>query len=299
MMEDYRALGVFVAVVDSGSFSATGRRLKLSTSVVSHHISRLEEKLGVSLFFRSTRSLSLTPEGQLILDSARRMVAAAEEALDELVEVSDQPAGALRIAMPAFGENNVLHRAVWAFTAEHKMVRVTIDYNDSPVDLVKDGFDIAVRLGVMKDSALKSRKVGEFHRALVAAPELVKNHKKINTLDDLITCPFIAITMLPNSITLLNTDGQQVEFEPAQKRVEVNTINAAKSAVVAGLGIQHLPVSEIQEELDCGVLVRVLPKWSLPVLGMYAVWPDSGPQKNLTRRFIDYLVAYIATEQRK
>ena len=298
-MEDYRALGVFVAVVDSGSFSATGRRLKLSTSVVSHHISRLEEKLGVSLFFRSTRSLSLTPEGQLILDSARRMVAAAEEALDELVEVSDQPAGALRIAMPAFGENNVLHRAVWAFTAEHKMVRVTIDYNDSPVDLVKDGFDIAVRLGVMKDSALKSRKVGEFHRALVAAPELVKNHKKINTLDDLITCPFIAITMLPNSITLLNTDGQQVEFEPAQKRVEVNTINAAKSAVVAGLGIQHLPVSEIQEELDCGVLVRVLPKWSLPVLGMYAVWPDSGPQKNLTRRFIDYLVAYIATEQRK
>lgn len=104
MIDDFKGLAVFVAVTESGSFSAAGRRLNLSTSVVSHHVSRLESKLGVSLFFRSTRALSLTSEGHKILDAAKRMVSAGSEAIDALAGEIDQPVGALRMTIPAFGQ---------------------------------------------------------------------------------------------------------------------------------------------------------------------------------------------------
>ena len=108
MIDDYRGLAVFVAVADAGSLTAAGKRLKLSTSVVSHHLSRLEHKLGVTLFFRSTRSMSLTPEGHQALNAARRMVAAGEEALAVAGAGSTEPVGNLRITMPAFGERSTL-----------------------------------------------------------------------------------------------------------------------------------------------------------------------------------------------
>ena len=126
MIEDFKGLAVFVAVADSGSLSAAGRRLKLSTSVVSHHLSRLEAKLGVTLFFRSTRSMSLTAEGHAALGHARRMVSAGKEALDALGSVSEDPVGALRIAMPAFGERTRLRHALWDFAKRHPKVSISL-----------------------------------------------------------------------------------------------------------------------------------------------------------------------------
>ena len=171
MIEDYRGLAVFVAVVDAGSFSAAARRLKLSTSVVSHHVSKLEAKLGTPLFFRSTRSLSLTGEGHQILDAARRMVNAGEEAIDALADHIDQPVGALRITLPAFGDNSPVHKAIWQFAHNHPMVAISLHSSDYLADLVKDGFDLAIRLGTLSDSSLKNRRIGTFSRALVASPE--------------------------------------------------------------------------------------------------------------------------------
>ena len=139
MIEDYRSLAVFVAIADTGSLSAAGRRLKLSTSVISHHLSRLEERQGVTLFFRSTRSMSLTPEGQIALDPARRMVAAGEEALDAIHAGNEEPVGALHVAMPAFGEHSKLHQALWGFAQMHPMVAISLHCSDMPTDLVKDG----------------------------------------------------------------------------------------------------------------------------------------------------------------
>lgn len=126
MSDNYRGLAVFVAVHNAGSFSAAGRRLKLSTSVVSHHISKLEERLGVALFFRSTRSLSLTSEGARILEAAQRMVSAGDEALDALSDHSEQPVGALRLTLPAFGLNSAIHQAIWNFAKLHPMVALSI-----------------------------------------------------------------------------------------------------------------------------------------------------------------------------
>ncbi len=289
-MDEYRGLAVFVAVHEAGSFSGAGRRLKLSTSVVSHHISKLEAKVGASLFFRSTRSLSLTPEGQTILQAARAMVNAADEALDLLTETSEQPAGALRLTLPALGERSPLHRSILRFVRAHPMVAVSMHTSEYPVDLVKEGFDLAFRLGVLKDSAMMSKRIGSFGRKLVASPDYLAGRPKVETLEDLQACDFISMAMLPDAITLLR-DGEQFSFEPEHVRLEVHSLSSAKLAALEGLGVQHLPNSEADAEIAQGRLVEVLPQWSLHELGIFAVWPDIGPQKKLTRRLIEFVDA--------
>lgn len=288
MIEDYRGLAVFVTIADTGSLSAAGRRLKLSTSVVSHHLSRLESRLGVSLFFRSTRAMSLTPEGAAALGPARRMVAAGEEALDAIGAGRDQPVGALRITMPAWGEHMRIRQALWRFARLHPMVAVSLHSSDAPADLIKEGFDRAIRLGTLADSRLKSRRIGTFDRVLVASPDYLASRPAVRTLDDLAACDFIAVTVVPDAITLLGRESETVTFHPENVRLEVDTIASAKSAVLAGLGVKALPHGEVEAELAAGRLARLLPDWRLPALGVYAVWPDSGPQKPLTRRLIDF-----------
>lgn len=289
MIEDYRRLAVFVAVAEAGSLSAAGRRLKLSTSVVSHHLSRLEARLGVSLFFRSTRSMSLTPEGRAALDPARRMIAAGKEALDILGSGRDEPVGALRITMPAFGEQSHLRQTLWRFARQHPLVAISLHSSDVAVDLVKGGFDLAIRLGRLADSSMKSRRIGQFGRVLVASPEYVAQRPPIAAVGDLAECEFIAVSTLPDEMTL-HTGARTITFRPENIRVEVDSITSAVSAVRAGLGLRALPFSEVGDDLAAGRLVRVLPDWWLPELGIYAVWPDTGPQKMLSRRLIDFFV---------
>ena len=287
-MDEYRSLAIFVAVNEVGSFSGAGRRLKLSTSVVSHHISKLELSVGASLFFRSTRSLSLTPEGKAILPSAQAMVNAADEALDILTTTNSELIGALHVTLPAFGDHNPLQRSILQFAREHPMVAISMYANDKPIDIVKEGFDLAIRLGVLSDSSLMNKRIGSFGRKLVASPSYLAGRSKIRTLEDLKACEFISITMLPDTITLFRK-GEEFSFEPQNVRLEVHSLSSAKSAVLEGLGIQHLPHSEVEAELESGVLKEVLPQWSLPELGVYAVWPDIGPQKKLTRHLIDFM----------
>ena len=288
MIDTYRSLAVFDAVANAGSFSAAARAMRLSTSVVSHHISNLEKRLGVSLFYRSTRSLSLTPEGIKIREAVARMVAAGDEAVDLLTDTGEQVVGALRIAIPAFGGIDDVQAKVWAFAREHPMVSIVTSSSDKSVNLIKGGFDLAIRLGSLSDSGLKTRRIGSFQRHLVAAPSYLEGRPPIDTLDTLRTCDFISFAMLPDEIDL--TDGTEtVNFAPENIRLEVDSVAAAKSAVCHGLGIQRLPISAIRQELQNGTLVEVLPTWRPPQLGVYAVWPGGGPEKKLTRMLIDYL----------
>ncbi|MEM9173575.1 MAG: LysR family transcriptional regulator, partial [Pseudomonadota bacterium] len=192
MIEDYRALAVFVAVADNGSFTQAGRHLHLSTSVVSHHISRLEEKLGISLFFRSTRAMSLTPEGERMLAPARRMVIAAEQALDSLSDESEQPVGELRITAPAFWDATEFNRRIWRFAQRFPQIRIKLHATDDQRDLIKEGFDLALRFGELSDSNLKSKRIGSFRRVLVSSPQYLKTRPPIKHPDDLQHCEFIA-----------------------------------------------------------------------------------------------------------
>lgn len=290
MIDELRAMAIFATVAETGSFSAAGRKLGLATSVISHHVSRLEERLGAALLYRSTRALSLTGDGHNLLEAAQRMISAAEDGLNRIADVSDEPSGALRLTMPAFVMNSVYEAAVWQFAARYPRVAMSLHSTDRMVDLVGEGYDLAIRLGNMKASALMSRKIGSFERRLVAAPSYLATIDPVIEIADLTRCDFVSIERLPDGITLIR-GTETVDFIPERSRVQVNSVGAARSAVMAGLGLQRLPVTEIAADLAAGRLVQVLGEWRLPDLGVYAVWPETGKRSALTRRLVDHLAA--------
>ena len=252
------------------------RALRLSTSVVSHHVKALETRHGVTLFHRSTRALSLTSDGQKLLEAARRMVDAAEDGFNAIADISAEPAGALRLTVPAFLKNSPQENAIWRFARRYPHVAVTLNSTDEQINLMAEGYDMAIRLGAMAESSLRNRKIGTFERVLVAAPSYLQTIEKPLDPTDLARCDFVALDMLPDKFVLVR-GKEEVTVLPEQSRVLVNSISAARSAVLAGLGVQKLPLSEIGEDLAAGRLVRILPDWSLPTLNIHAVWLSHEP----------------------
>lgn len=289
MIDDLRALAIFARVAEAGSFSAAGRALRLSTSVVSHHVKALETRHGVTLLHRSTRALSLTGEGHRLLEAARRMVEAAEEGLDAIADISAGPAGALRLTMPAFLTNSPQENAIWRFARRYPNVAITLHGSDEQINLIAEGYDLAIRLGAMPESTLMSRKIGTFERLLVAAPSYLETIEKPAVPQDLARCDFVLLDMLPDKF-VLRRGKEEVTVLPEQSRVLVNSISGARSAVLAGLGLQKLPLSEISEDLATGRLVRVLPDWSMPTLNIHAVWPGSSRRSSLVRLLLEFLL---------
>ncbi|MGR3659779.1 MAG: LysR family transcriptional regulator [Paracoccaceae bacterium] len=292
MIDDLRAMAIFATVAETGSFSAAGRQLRLATSGISQHVSKLEDRLGVTLLYRSTRSLSLTDEGKRFLEHAQKMMAAAEDGLNSIVDISNEPTGALTVTLPAFMAGSNYEHAIWDFFRRHQAIAITIKYQDRTLDLVAEGIDLALRMGALTDSTLRSRRVGSFGRKLVCAPSYLARIGKIRTPDDLKTCDFIAMESLIDQLSL-HKGGQETIVRPTQGRVHVDSFAALHSALRAGLGVQKVPTSIAQDDLKSGVLVELLPNWSLPDLGSYVVWPDSSRRSSLTRLLIDHIVLSV------
>lgn len=291
MIDDLRSIAIFATVAETGSFTAAGQRLRLSTSGISQHISKLEDRLGVTLLYRSTRSLSLTHEGEQLLVHARRMMAAAEDGLDSLVDISQEPAGALTITLPAIMIDSPYEKAIWNFVAKHRAVAVTVRYLDKNFDLVSEGIDLALRMGSLPDSALRSRRLGSFARRLVCAPSYRKKIPDLKHPSQLHDVDFVAMEGLPDQFALVK--GQQEEvITTTRGRVLVDNFSALSAALRAGLGIQRLPDTVAKPDLDSGALVELLPTWRVPELGVYGVWPDTSRRSSLTRLLVDHIAGF-------
>lgn len=288
MIDDLRSIAIFATVAEAGSFSAAGRQLRLATSGISQHISKLEDKLGVTLLYRSTRSLSLTHEGEQLLIHAKRMMAAAEDGLDGLVDVSQEPAGALTITLPAILIDSHYEQAIWDFVAKHPAVAVTVRYLDKNFDLVSEGIDLALRMGSLPDSALRSRRLGSFARTLVCAPSYRNKRSELEHPSQLQGVDFVAMEGLPDQFTLVKRQQEEV-INTTRGRVLVDNFTALRAALRAGLGAQRLPHSVAAPDLKSGGLVELLPDWKLPNLGVHGVWPDTSRRSSLTRMLVEHI----------
>ena len=289
-VDKFQEMQAFVAVVDAGSFVRAADALYISKTAVSRLVGDLEARLGTRLLHRTTRKLSLTPEGEVFHERCRQVLDQVNEAEAELTARSGEAMGRLRINVPVtFG---LLHLApLWpAFMAMHPKVELDITLADRVVDLVDEGYDLAVRIARLQPSSLVSRQLSSTRLVLCASPEYLRRHGTPVHPSELAEHVVIAYTLL--------STGDHWTFEGPQGPVGVTVTpqmrtNSGDTCCAAALhhrGLVLQPAFLVGPHLACGALVEVLPQYRAVELGVFAVYPS---RKHLTpkvRVLIDFLV---------
>lgn len=289
MIEKLRSMAIFATVVDRGTFRAAAQHLGLAPSRISQTVSDLERELGVTLLYRSTRQMSLTNEGHILYAKVRDMLQAAETGLDAINLMSNQPTGELRVSAPAFVTQTSMMDSFAEFAKANPGVALKFNFSDHSRDLIKDGFDVAIRAGgKLRDSELMSRNIGRADRVLVASPDYVASHQPPSHPSDLEKWDWLHFSMRPERAQLISDTGESASFA-CKIRIEVDSANALYELAVRGLGLTPLPEHLANRGFRQGELVRVLPQWSLPGLSFHAVWPDRSRRESLTLIFVRFL----------
>ena len=296
MIDELRAMAIFAKAVESGSFRAAADKLKLSPSVVSHHISKLEQHLGTTLLYRSTRRISLTDDGNKLFIATQLMLEAAENGLNNISALSAEPRGNLSLTVPAMFTHSALMDDIAAFAKQYPKVRLTIRFSDLAQDLVRDGIDLAIRIGALKDSALKCKRLFDMPRTLVASSEVVAHRELAQHPQQLLSWDWIAIQMRPNHKRLINAIGEQVQLD-YQPRITVDSLEAVCQLTLAGLGLSSPPTFMVAKPIADGRLTEVLLDWQIESLGVYAVWPGNATRTSLSYRLVEFLSQGVKQQQ--
>lgn len=283
---------VFMAVVDAGSFIAGGRALGLTRSAAGKAVARLEDRLGARLLNRTTRALSLTDEGRTFHEHGAQILAAIDHAESSVSGERGTPRGVLRVTLPdAFGRLVVLP-VLRQYLEAWPELQVEVSFTDRLVDLVEEGFDLAVRIGGADlDAGLVSRVVATFRPYLCASPAYLARHGEPASADDLAghDCLLFSSRTRRQSWRLRDPDGQWVKAE-GRSRLRMDSGEAIRDAAVAGLGIGLLPAFLVDEDLAAGRLRAVLPAVDLGEVKIVAIYPTRRHLEPRVRRFIDLLV---------
>lgn len=287
--EDLNALRLFAQVVEHGSFTAAGRAAGMATSRVSRRIAALEERLGVRLLHRTTRRLALTPIGERYYEHCRAMVAEAEAAAETIEQVRSTPRGRVRITCPVTLAQTALGPIVAAFMRRYPEVRVSITATDRLVDLIDDGFDVAIRYRALplRDSSLVARTLGDSRSRLVASPAILERHGRPARPADLATIPRLVKSGQLEAWRLRGPDGtiQTVGHPPV---LDSDDWLILREVALAGLGIVAMPDEICGADVTAGTLEVVLPDWTLPGATMHIVYTSRRGLVPAVRAFIDF-----------
>jgi DNA-binding transcriptional LysR family regulator len=287
MLDKLRQIAIFAKTVDHGSFRGAAQELRLSPSVVSHHISQLEEHLGCALLYRSTRKIALTPEGEQFLASAHQMIEAAEKGLEEVSNNSSNPSGILRITAPSVLSTSHFMDLVAKFAKNYPGVELSIDFTDMRKELIAGGFDIAIRMGVRPELTGSSRKLFSVPRRLIASPEYVLEQGEPNTPNDLASWEWLELSPVRHIKPTFYKDGEEPIILRPDARLNANDARALYQLARAGCGLAMVPEFISQPGVETGELTYVLPDWQLDMIDVYAMWPSNAPRHGLVRLFID------------
>ncbi|MCG6942498.1 MAG: LysR family transcriptional regulator [Thiohalocapsa sp.] len=293
-MDRFRELETFIAVVEAGSFVKAARALRTSTTAVSRLVQDLETRLGGRLLQRTTRRLALTEAGRDYWLRARQILADLAEADGAVSAVTGRAAGLLRVSAPvSFG---VLHLApLWGtFLAFHPEVALDVTLNDRLVDLVEEGFDVAVRIAQMADSSLVSRRLASTRLMLCASPGYLATHGTPASLADLADHRVISYRSEPmgDTLTLWAADGPR--RIRTRSRLHTNNGDTCRAAALDHQGIVLQPDFLIGADLTAGRLVRLLPELQGEDIGIYAVYPTRQHLSGKVRALVEFLATAFA-----
>lgn len=286
-------LAVFVAVAEAAGFSAAARRLGVSKAMVSVAVARLEERLGVRLLQRTTRRISLTEAGAATLPHAQRALAAARDAEEAATQQLTAPRGLLRLNAPmSFGLLHVAP-ALGAFARTYPEVRVDLVLDDRVLDLTEGGFDLALRIGSLPDSALVSHHVARSRIVLVAHPDYLARAGVPASPRDLAGHAALGYSLAAAGPRWTLTRGRRTETVRVSGPLQANSSLALRSALLQGLGLARIPWFVVGEDLQAGRLVPVLPEWEFEPQEVHALVTSREHLPRKTRAFVDFMRARI------
>jgi len=294
-MDKFQEMASFVAVVEAGSFVGAADATGLSKAAVSRHVAELEQRLGARLLHRTTRRLSLTDDGQLFFARAKEMLAAIDEAESEISSRSGEPSGLLRINAPlTFG---VMHLApLWGrFAQLYPKVSLDIELSDRVVDLVEEGYDLAVRITNLPSSQLVSRQLASTRMVACASPSYLALHGTPQRPRDLAQHEVISYSYWAarNEWTFTAPDDNPVVVR-TRARIHANNGDTCRAAALDHQGIILQPDFLVADDLRRGDLVELLPTYRAMTLGIHAVYPSRKHLPIKTRRLVDFLVEAFA-----
>ena len=292
MLDQLKRMAVLAAVVRHGSFAAAARQLRTSTSAVSQQVRALEVDMGVTLLHRSTRKLSLTPAGERFYAGCAAMVAAAEAAQAQLLQLRDAPEGELRIAMTV-GFGRRVGPALAPLLAAHPALRLHLRVEDGLTDLIAHRIDLAIRFGRLPDSAWVAQRIGALHTSLYAAPAYLARRGVPATPDALQAADWLLLQ--DGTDTMHRLPGTDLGI---QARYTSNNQQTLQQLCEAGLGIAPLGDEDVAEAVAAGRLLRLATDLALPELPIWAMTPqrpDGNPsQPAKVRHAIAALKAHLA-----
>lgn len=285
ILDELRGMAVFATVVRCGSFAAAARALGLTRAVVSHHVRVLENRIGVPLAQRSTRSFSLTPAGAAFRVHCERLLDEAHDGLRGMELLRAEPRGEVRITCSHHFGNKRILPALLAFRRRYPSIRLHVAMNDTNVDLVQQGIELAVRAGPLADSDLVARRLVQEPTMLCAAPAYLRRHPAPASVAELAGHRWVVYPPTQRAFRL-ELDGQSTEFE-AQGDIVTDSAAARLAFVLAGEGIARLPAYDAARPLATGELVRVLPELETAPLEIFLVHGRRiGPSARLLRDFL-------------
>ena len=289
-------VALFLRVLDSGSISAAARSLDLSVAVASQRLKRLERELGVRLLHRTTRQLSVTPEGAVLAEQGRVLVEEIETLTAGLRQAGTGVSGTLRVTTASMFGQQYISPLIPRFLALHPNVKLSFDLNDETLDLVKAGFDLAIRIGALEDSNLIARKLATNRRVLCASPKYLRRNGNPNTPADLEQhqCLILVGRHGRRDVWRL-TDRKAGEVSVrVNGRIESNQGELLREAALGGLGIAMHSTWHVWQDLRSGRLQVVLPNYPIADTGIYAVTPHRRLIPPRVRAFIEFLAAQFA-----
>ncbi len=290
------AVRIFTQVVEAGSFSAAGRGLGLAPSSVSRQIADLEDELGARLFHRTTRRLSLTEAGQVFYARAGKILVDLEEAKLAVAQPGGAPSGVLRLTVPGSLGRLHLVPAIADFQQGHPAVKVGLVVTDRLVDLVEEGFDLAIRVGRQRDSSLVARRIGTSRRLVCAAPSYLAKVGTPQKPADLVRHDCLTFRSHPGANLWRFRGPDGVREVRASGALFANDGETLVSAAVAGLGLVLVPEGLVGPDLRAGRLQEVLTQYraSPDATPLYALYPHRRHLPAKVRAIVDFLAARFA-----
>jgi len=290
-VETLSGLEIFVETAQSQSFVATGRKMGISASAVSKSISRLEERVGVRLFQRSTRTVRLTSEGEVFLERCRRILGEIQAAEDDLSALTTSPRGRLRVGLALVG--GLPLPFISAFMERYPEIQLDLDFTDRMVDVIDEGFDVVIRGSELQDSRLMSRPLGPYQSCLVASPAYLQTRGIPTQPSDLLNHSCLHYRW-QNSGKLYQWPFKKQQAIQAGESLPVTMVCSNVEALIylaqAGRGIACVPDFAVKDSLAAGRLEKVLSSSLVGGSTFHVVWPSSRQMAPKVRAFVDFAV---------